>query len=73
MFDPSAFRIRRLTSRVTQLDLSARSRVRNDRISRFESGLIRLDPDEIDRLLRALTSIEREKFRRAARPPKEAA
>ena len=73
MFDPSVFRIRRLASRITQLDLSARSRVRNDRISRFESGLVCLDPVEMDRLLRALTSIERERFRRATRTPREAA
>jgi transcriptional regulator with XRE-family HTH domain len=67
VFDSSAFRIRRLASRITQLDLSARSRVPNDKISRFESGLIRLGPAEMDRLLRALTSIERERFRRAVR------
>jgi predicted transcriptional regulator len=61
MLDRELFRARRFNSRVTQTELSAPSGIRNDRISRFESGHVDLTADESARLLAALAAIERER------------
>lgn len=70
--DASTFRIKRIVSRITQTDLSERSGIRNDKISRFESGQVVLEADEQRRLLDALAAIEADRIR-TARTPDEAA
>jgi transcriptional regulator with XRE-family HTH domain len=66
VLDPEAFRNRRFSLRITQLELAARARIRNDKISRFESGRTQLQAAEIARLCGALDSLERERRTRAS-------